>query len=278
MNRKLEGKVALVTGSGRGIGREIALKLASEGARVVVNDLDAEPARADRRRDRGRGGEAVACVGSVTDGGFADASSATARGQLRRHRHHRQQRRLHLGQRHPEDDRRAVGRDPGRPPHGAVPHPARRVSRSSARPPRRRAEDGLRRVPQGRQHLLDRRACTATPGQANYSAAKAGIIGLTKTMAKEWGRYKVNVNSVAFGLIKTRLTEAAADAGASIDIEGQRDPRRREPADPEERRSDDPARPRRHARGSRRRGLHVLHPRIQLCQRPGAGVRGRPCR
>ena len=59
-------------------------------------------------------------------------------------------------------------------------------------------------------------------GQANYAAAKAGINGLTKAMAKEWGRYKVNVNSVAFGLIKTRLTEADADAGASIDIEGQK--------------------------------------------------------
>ena len=58
-------------------------------------------------------------------------------------------------------------------------------------------------------------------GQANYAAAKSGINGLTKALAKEWGRYKVNVNSVAFGLIMTRLTEAAADADAKIDIAGQ---------------------------------------------------------
>jgi len=58
-------------------------------------------------------------------------------------------------------------------------------------------------------------------GQANYAAAKSGINGLTRALAKEWGRYKVNVNSVAFGLIKTRLTEADADAAASIDIEGR---------------------------------------------------------
>ena len=58
-------------------------------------------------------------------------------------------------------------------------------------------------------------------GQANYAAAKAGINGLTKAMAKEWGRYKVNVNSVAFGLIKTRLTEASAQSDATIDIAGQ---------------------------------------------------------
>ena len=46
------------------------------------------------------------------------------------------------------------------------------------------------------------------PGQAGYSSGKAGVIGLTKTMAKEWGRYNVNVNAVGFGLIETRLTQA----------------------------------------------------------------------
>jgi 3-oxoacyl-[acyl-carrier protein] reductase len=59
-------------------------------------------------------------------------------------------------------------------------------------------------------------------GQANYSAGKAGVIGLTKALSKEWGRYKVNVNAVAFGMIKTRLTEASAGGNASIDIEGQK--------------------------------------------------------
>jgi 3-oxoacyl-[acyl-carrier protein] reductase len=58
-------------------------------------------------------------------------------------------------------------------------------------------------------------------GQINYSAAKAGLIGLTRTLAKEWGRYKVNVNAVAFGFIETRLTTASADGDATIDIEGR---------------------------------------------------------
>ena len=58
-------------------------------------------------------------------------------------------------------------------------------------------------------------------GQANYAAAKAGITGLTKTMSKEWGRLAVNVNTVAFGLIRTRLTEATSDANAQIDIDGR---------------------------------------------------------
>jgi len=58
-------------------------------------------------------------------------------------------------------------------------------------------------------------------GQANYAAAKAGIVGLTLTLAKEWGRFKVNVNCVAFGFIRTRLTEVAAGSGGSIDIDGR---------------------------------------------------------
>ena len=66
MTRKLEGKVALVSGSGRDIGREIALKLAAEGARIVINDLDAQPAQQTAADIVAAGGQAVACTGSVT--------------------------------------------------------------------------------------------------------------------------------------------------------------------------------------------------------------------
>jgi len=69
---RLQGKVALVSGSGRGIGRSIAMKLAGEGARVVVNDLDADPAHETVEAIRKSGGEAVACVGSVTAPDFAE--------------------------------------------------------------------------------------------------------------------------------------------------------------------------------------------------------------
>ena len=78
MSSKLDGKVALVTGSGRGIGRAIALKLAGEGARIVVNDLDAEPAQETVQAIREAGGEAVACVGSVTAPDFAERFVGTA--------------------------------------------------------------------------------------------------------------------------------------------------------------------------------------------------------
>ena len=60
-------------------------------------------------------------------------------------------------------------------------------------------------------------------GQINYATAKAGVVGMAKTMAKEWGRYNVNVNAVGFGLIKTRLTDADARKRESlIDIEGNK--------------------------------------------------------
>ncbi|MNM60303.1 3-oxoacyl-[acyl-carrier-protein] reductase FabG [compost metagenome] len=65
-------------------------------------------------------------------------------------------------------------------------------------------------------------AAGGNPGQSNYSAGKAGILGMTKTLAKEWGRLKVNVNAVAFGFIDTRLTQAlAGDESKTVNIEGR---------------------------------------------------------
>ncbi|MGB8648347.1 MAG: SDR family oxidoreductase, partial [Anaerolineae bacterium] len=58
-------------------------------------------------------------------------------------------------------------------------------------------------------------------GQVSYSSAKAGLVGMTRTLCKEWGRYKVNVNCVAFGFIKTRLTQPITDKPATIEVEGK---------------------------------------------------------
>ena len=96
---KLTGKVALITGSGRGIGRAIALKLAREGAQVVVNDLDAAPGDAVVAEIKAAGGEAIAVNGSVTEAGFRRSFHRSGDRNVRRHRHHRQQCRLHLGHR-----------------------------------------------------------------------------------------------------------------------------------------------------------------------------------
>lgn len=72
---RLEGRVAFVSGSGGGVGREIAVKLAAEGARVVVNDLDAEPAREPVADIVAAGGQAVVCIGNVADDGSPNGSS-----------------------------------------------------------------------------------------------------------------------------------------------------------------------------------------------------------
>ena len=219
MNRKLEGKVALVSGSGRGIGREIALKLASEGARVVINDLDAEPAAQTVDDIAAAGGSATACVGSVTERGFAERFVSTAvdtYGALDIIVNNAGYTWDNVVQKMTDEQWDAM-----LAVHLTAPFRILRAASNFIRDAAKRESEEGREVFRKVVNVSSTSGVYGNAGQANYAAAKAGINGLTKAMAKEWGRYKVNVNSVAFGLIKTRLTEADAGAGASIDIEGR---------------------------------------------------------
>ena len=219
MNRKLENKVAIVSGSGRGIGREIALKLASEGARVVINDLDAEPAAQTVAEIVAAGGSAIACAGSVTDSGFADRFVRTAvdsYGGLDIIVNNAGYTWDSVVQKMSDEQWEAM-----LAVHLTAPFRILRAASNFIRDAAKREADEGREVFRKVVNISSTSGVYGNAGQANYAAAKAGINGLTKAMAKEWGRYKVNVNSVAFGLIKTRLTEADASAGASIDIEGR---------------------------------------------------------
>lgn len=219
MNNKLSGKVALVSGSGRGIGREIALKLAAEGARLVINDLDAAPAQATVAEIVARGGQAVACIGSVTDADFGERfvkQALDSFGGIDIIVNNAGYTWDNVVQKMTDEQWDAMLQV-----HLTAPFRILRAASGFIREAAKKEAEAGQPVFRKVVNISSTSGVYGNAGQANYAAAKAGINGLTKALAKEWGRYKVNVNSVAFGLIMTRLTEAAADADAKIDIAGQ---------------------------------------------------------
>jgi 3-oxoacyl-[acyl-carrier protein] reductase len=219
MNQTLEGKIALVTGSGRGIGRSVALKLAAHGARVIVNDLDQQVAEQVATEIRQAGGDAITCPGNVTAPDFPERFVGMAM--------------QHFGgidiivnnagftwdavvQKMTDEQWHAI-----LDCHLTAPFRILRAAQPFIRDlARAEADAGVLRHRKV-VNISSIAGLGGNAGQANYAAAKAGVTGLTKALSKEWGRLRVNVNAVAFGLIETRLTSATADAGARVDIEGR---------------------------------------------------------
>lgn len=215
MEKMLDGKVCLITGAGRGIGMEAALMFGAEGGKVVVSDLDREPAEEVAAQIRAQGGQAVAYVGDVTANGFAEGFIQTALDEFKGvdvivnnagfiwdsliHRMTDEQWEKIL----------AV--------HCTAPFKILRAAAPFIRATAKKEIEAGRQVMRKVVNISSTAGVNGNAGQANYSTAKSGILGLTKTMSKEWGRYNVCVNAVAFAWIETRLT-AEKDESSSVAI------------------------------------------------------------
>ena len=226
MNNKLvgnlAGKVALVSGSGRGIGREVAIKLASEGASVVVNDLDAGLANQVVEEilvgSEKSGAKAIACVGNVTDEGFGERFVKTAVDSFSG---------LDIIVNNAgytwdnviqkvTDEQWYAMIDV----HMTAPYRILQAAQPYIKKFHAQEKNEGREVFRKVVNISSVSGLSGNSGQLAYAAAKAGVVGMTKTLCKEWGRYKVNVNAVAFGFIETRLTSAVS-GDSTIEVEGR---------------------------------------------------------
>ena len=211
-----DNQVAVVTGAGRGIGAATAQLFAEHGASVVVNDLDAEPAQETADAIRQSDGTAHVVAGSVTEDGFAEAllaQAVEAYGKINvlvNNAGFTWDGMLHTMT---DDQWRAVMEV-----HTFAPFRMIRAAAAHLR------ESGKRELAAGEGFSENRVIVNVSStsglhgnvGQANYATAKMGVVGLTKTVAKEWGRFGVRCNAVAFGFIDTRMTRPKDGSEAAV--------------------------------------------------------------
>ena len=211
----LDGKAAIVTGSARGIGRATAELLAENGAKVLINDLDGDVA------DQTSGeieGETVAFAGDLTKEGVADELVNTAVEAFGR---------LDIvvnnagytwdGPVHKMSDEQFQAM---LEIHNVVPFRVLRAAASHLREPAKKEREEGVEVFRKVVNVSSVSGTMGNAGQANYASGKSGVVGLTKTLAKEWGQFKINVNAVAFGFIETRLT-ASKEESNTMEIDGR---------------------------------------------------------
>jgi len=212
----LDDKVAIVSGSARGIGRATAELLSEHGARVVINDLDGDVAEQTASEIAG---ETVVHAGDLTKAGgpeglvqsaidawgrldiIVNNAGYTIDGAIHKLSDDAFQRMLDI--------------------HTVVPFRVIRTAAPHLREPAKLEREEGREVFRKIVNVSSISGTMGNAGQANYAAGKAAVVGLTKTLAKEWGQFKINVNAVAFGFIETRLTAPKVDAN-QIEIDGER--------------------------------------------------------
>ena len=214
---RLDDRVAIVTGAGRGIGRATALRFAEEGAAVVVNDVDGDPAEETVEEIKKNGGQAAAAVANTVE---LDAAQKMVEVAVKE-----------FGRLDILVNNAGITRD--KTFHNMTPEiwdTAIKVNLYTAFNSAQAAMPYMREI--AKKELAEKGevsyhrkitftsstvAITGNPGQANYTAAKGAIISLTKTLARELGPFKINVNAVAPGFIETRLT-AAKQEGSDLGI------------------------------------------------------------
>ena len=212
----LDGKAAIITGSARGIGRATAELFISEGAKVLINDIDGDVAEQAAGEIEG---ETAVFAGDLTKPSVPDelvAKANEAFGQVDIVVNNAGYTWDGVVHKMTDEQFQAMIDI-----HTVVPF---RVIRALAPTWREAAKAELGEGREVFRKIVNITSISGTmgnAGQANYSAAKAGVTGLTKTIAKEWGQFKVNVNAVAFGFVETRLTAAKEEAG-SIEREGEK--------------------------------------------------------
>jgi 3-oxoacyl-[acyl-carrier protein] reductase len=211
----LDGKVAIVTGSARGIGRATAELLSEQGAKVLINDLDGDVAQQTASEIAG---ETTVFAGDLTKGDAPDRLVQTAIDAWGRldiivnNAGYTLDAPVHKL----SDDwwQRMIDIHvtvPFRVVRAAAPH-----LREPAKAEREQGVEVFRKI----VNVSSTSGTFGNAGQANYSAAKSAVVGLTKTLAKEWGQFKINCNAVAFGFIDTRLTASKDDANR-MTIDGE---------------------------------------------------------
>ncbi len=213
----LDGKAAIVTGSARGIGRATAELMAAEGAKVLINDLDADVAEQTASEIDA---ETAVFGGDLTKEGACDAMVAAANeafGQVDIVVNNAGYTWDGVAHKVTDEQFQAM-----LDIHTIVPF---RVARALAPHWREAAKKEREEGVEVFRKLINTSSTTGmfgNPGQINYAAGKAGVVGITKTLAKEWGQFKINVNAVAFGFVETRLTAAKEEGGEITSPSGEK--------------------------------------------------------
>jgi 3-oxoacyl-[acyl-carrier protein] reductase len=221
MRFSLGSRAALVTGAGRGIGCAVALTLAEYGAAVMVNDLDEGPARDTVEAIRQAGGRAEAMAGDITAGSFPEQlvkATLGAFGGIDIIVNNAGYTWDSVIQKTTDEQFQAMFDI-----HLAAPFRILRAASGPIREAAKRESAEGRRVMRKVVNVTSIAGTCGNAGQVAYSTAKSGVLGFTRTMAREWGRYNVNVNCVGFGIIETRLTAPfSAEGPPAIEIAGRK--------------------------------------------------------